>query len=312
MISVFTESAFDVVSLAGNHTMEWGEDVVHDTVALFEKKGIRTVGAGRNLDEACAPVVIEKHGVRVAFLAFCSVLREGHEAGPNKGGVAPLRAHTTYEFVEWQAGMPVRAITTPYEEDLARMTECVAAAKAAAHVVVLSLHWGLHFVPRVLADYQPIAAKAAFEAGADLILGHHPHVPKAIEMHRDNKACFYSLGNFMFSTNTALKPGYVDKMRRYGVAADVDEYPNCPHGEDSHRSLIAKAVLSRNGLERTSFLPVQIDKELRPEPLRHGQPRFDENVRFMDWASQGYNHQFAVEGDEVVVTSRFNTEGNQR
>ena len=116
----------------------------------------------------------------------------------------------------------------------------------------------------------------------------------------------------MFSTNTALKPGYVDKMRRYGVAADVDEYPNCPHGEDSHRSLIAKAVVSRNGLERTSFLPVQIDTQLRPEPLRRGQRRFAENLRFMDWASQGYNHQFDVEGDEVVVTSRFNTEGNQR
>lgn len=302
MISVFTDSHFDVVSMAGNHTMEYGAEPALETIKLFEKKGIRVVGAGRNLKEASTPVVIEKNGVKVAFLAYCSVLREGHEAGPNKAGCAPLRAHNTYKAVEWQAGMPMRAITVPYEQDLQQMVENIAATKQIADVVVLSLHWGLHYIPRVLADYQPIAAKAAFEAGADLILGHHPHVPKAIEMHADKQACFYSLGNFMFSTNTGLKPGYVEKMKRYGIIADLDEYPNCPHGEDSHRGLIAKAVLSRDGLEKTSFLPVQIDTQLRPEVLTRKHPRFDQNVSFMDWASQGHNHRFTVEGDEVVVT----------
>ncbi len=302
LISIFTASNFDVVSMAGNHTMEYGAEAALETVAQFEKRGIRVVGAGPNLKEASTPVVIEKNGVKVAFLAYCSVLREGHEAGPNKPGVAPLRAHNTYKAVEWQAGMPQHAITVPYEEDLQQLVENIAATKQIADVVVLSLHWGLHYIPRVLADYQPIAAKAAFEAGADLILGHHPHVPKAIEMYAENQACFYSLGNFMFSTNTGLKPGHVEKLKRYGVVADLAEYPNCPHGEDSHRSLIAKAVFSRKGLETASFLPVQIDTQLRPEVLTRKHPRFDQNVAFMEWASKGYHHQFKIEGDEVVVT----------
>ena len=301
MISIFTDSGFDVVSLAGNHTMEYGEDVVLDTIALFKKKGIQVIGAGRNLEEARQPAVIEKKGVRVAFLAYCSVLKEGYAAGPHKVGVAPLRAHTSYEPYEYQAGVPPRVVTIPYEEDLEGMVEDIAKAKKAAHVVVVSFHWGIHHILRLIAEYQPIVAKAAFKAGADLILGHHAHVPKAIEVH-NGKVCFYSLGNFMFTTKIGLKPEFLEKLKIYGVIPDFDEYPHCPHGKDSHRSLIAKAVLSSVGVEKVSFLPVQIDKQLRPEVLSHGDPRFNDNVNFIDWASEGYNHQFTVKGDEVEIS----------
>ena len=287
MVSIFTDCGFNVVSLAGNHAMEWGEDALLDTIAVFRKTGIPVMGAGRNLREARQPAIIEKNGVRVAILAYCSVLREGQEAGPNKIGVAPLRAHTSYEPYEYQAGVPPRIITVPYQEDLANMVEDVSNAKKAAHVVLLSLHWGIHYIPRMIADYQTIAAKAAFAAGADLILGHHPHVPKAIAVH-NGKVCFYSLGNFIFSTDAGLKPNYAAGMKHYGIDLDIDEYPQCPHGKDSHKSFIAKAVLTRDGVGKVSFLPVQIDRQLRPEVLKHGDPRFDE--------------VFAVAGDEVVVT----------
>jgi hypothetical protein len=60
-------------------------------------------------------------------------------------------------------------------------------------------------------------------------------------------------------------------------------------------------VLSRKGVTKASFLPVLIDKQLRPEILRHGDPRFDDAVNYMDWASDHLNHKFTVEGDEVVV-----------
>jgi capsule synthesis protein PGA_cap len=302
MISVFTSAGFDVVSLAGNHTMEFGADAAVETAALFEAKGIRVVGFGRDVEEACAPVIVERDGVSVAFLAYCSVVREGHEATDERPGVAPMRARTEYRQVEWQPGMPMWAITEPHEEDVARMAAGIADARTRADAVVVSLHWGLHYIPRVIADYQPVVAGAAFAAGADMILGHHPHVPKAIEMFGETSACFYSLGNFMFSTNTGRKPGFIDKMRRYGVAADLDEYPHCPHGEDSHHSLIVKAAVSADGVERVSFLPVQIGPDLRPEVLSVGDPRFARNVGFMDWVSQGFDHRFESEGDEVVVT----------
>ena len=300
MISVFGDCGLNVVSLACNHVMDWGADALLDTIELLEKQGIQVIGAGRNLEEARRPAIIEKNGVRVAILAYCSVVMEGYAAESNKAGAAPLRVHTSYEPYEYQAGVPPRIVTVPYEEDVLGMVEDIAKAKRTAHAVVVSMHWGVHYIPRLIAEYQPIAAQAAFSAGADLILGHHPHVPKAIET-RDGKVCFYSLGNFIMSDFSATKPGFAEKMKRYGVVPDVEDFPRCPMGNDSKHSLIAKAVFTRAGVEQVSFLPVQIDRELRPEVLRHGDPRFETVVNFMDSVSEDYNHRFTIEGNEVVI-----------
>ena len=301
MASVFTDCGFDVVSVASNHAMDWGEDALLDTIALLESKGIKAIGAGRNLAEARRPVIIERNGIRVAFLAYCSILNEGYAAGPHKAGIAPLRAHTYYDAVDYQAGVPPRVVTVPYEDDLAGMVSDIAAAKANADAVILSLHWGIHFIPRLIADYQPVAAKAAFAAGADLILGHHAHTPKAIGVH-GGKTCFYSLSNFIMSSTARNGANGAAFEKKYGVKLDPD-YPHLAYGKDAKRSLIAKAVITQAGVQKTSFLPVLIDKQLRPEVLKRGDARFDDAVRFMARASEGFDHRFVVEGDEVVVSA---------
>ena len=297
--SIFTDCGFDVVSVASNHAMDWGADALLDTIALFRERGVRVVGAGRNLRESREPAIIERSGVRIAFLAYCSILHEGYAAGHDKPGIAPLRAHTYYEAFDYQAGVPPRVVTVPRAEDLAGMVADITAARKTADVVVLSLHWGIHFMPRVIADYQPAAARAAFAAGADLILGHHAHAPKAIGVH-DGKTCFYSLSNFIMSSPPKTPEKAAEFARSYGVEMDPD-YPLLPYGADAKRSLIAKAVLTRKGVERVSFLPVLIDKQLRPEVLRRGDARFDDAVRFMEWVSEDHPHRFTVDGDEVVV-----------
>jgi poly-gamma-glutamate synthesis protein (capsule biosynthesis protein) len=296
MASIFTDCGFDVVSLASNHAMDWGEDALMDTRELMQELGIQTAGAGANLDEARQPAIVERDGVKVAFLARCSVLRDGYAAEAKKVGVAPLRAHTYYEAQEYQAGTPPRVVTVPYAEDLEMLREDIRKARQQAHVVVISLHWGIHFIPRVIAEYQPLVAHAAFEAGADLILGHHAHVPKGIEVYQ-GKACFYSLSNFMMSSSGTSKA----MLDRYGIELDP-EYPHLPYGAAAKRSLIARAVLSTEGVKRVSFLPVLIDKQLRPEVLHQGDARFDDAVSYMDWASEGLAHRFDVQGDEVVLT----------
>lgn len=301
MASVFTDCGFNVVSLASNHAMDWGEDALLDTAALFRDKGMHVIGAGRNLAEARAPAIVEKKGVKTAFLAYCSILHEGYAAGPDRAGIAPLRAHTYYEPFDYQAGVPPRVVTVPYEEDLAAMVEDIHAAKALAETVALSLHWGVHFIPRVIADYQVTVANAAFKAGAGLILGHHAHTPKAIGMH-DGRACFYSLSNFIMSSTAKSPEKAAAFEQRYGVVLDP-EYPHLSYGADAKRSLIAKAVLARDGVKRVSFLPVLIDKRLRPEVLRNGDPRFDDALQFMEWVSEGFDHRFTVEGDEIVVSA---------
>jgi poly-gamma-glutamate synthesis protein (capsule biosynthesis protein) len=300
MAAIFDTCGFDVVSVASNHAMDWGPDALLDSIELLRSKGIATVGAGRNLEEARAPAFMERNGVRVAFLAYCSVLREGYAALPSKAGVAPLRAHTYYQAFDYQAGVPPRTVTVPYEEDLKGMLDDIAAAKKAAHVVVVSLHWGIHFIPRVIADYQTIVAKAAFEAGADLILGHHAHVPKGISVF-EGKVCFYSLSNFMMSSSAKSAHSGQVFEKRYGVKLDPD-YPYLPYGEDAKRSLIAKAVFTPRGVQKVSFVPVLIDKKLRPEPLRQGDTRFTEAVNYMEWASESMPHAFKLEENEVVVS----------
>lgn len=281
--------------------MDWGADPLLDTIDLLRSKGIQTIGAGRNLAEARQPAIIEGKGLRVALLAYCSVLHEGYAAGPDAPGVAPMRATARFEPVDYQPGVPPRVITTPHEEDLTNLVADVRAAKERADAVVLSLHWGVHFVPRLIADYQRTVARAAFAAGADLIIGHHAHVPKAIEVF-DGKTCFYSLSNFIMTSSPTVTGGAEAFHRNYGAPLDPD-YPNMPYGVDGKRSLLAKAVILKEAI-RASFLPVLIDRQLRPEILHAGDPRFDDQLRYMEWASESFAHRFAVEGDEVAVSDQ--------
>ena len=301
MASVFKECGFNVLSVASNHAMDWGGDALLDTIELFRKQGFQVIGGGRNLEEARKPAFIDANGVRVAMLAYCSVLNEGYAAEENKVGVAPLRAHTYYEAPEYQPGVPPRVVTVPYEEDMQGMVEDIAKAKQQADAVVVSHHWGIHFIPRMIADYQTTAARAAFDAGADLILGHHAHVPKAIHVYK-GKVCFYSLSNFIMGSTAKNANKAAEFKKKYGVDLDPD-YPHLAYGTDAKRSLVAKAVFSKQGVDRVSFLPTLIDRQLRPEILRKGDARFDDMVKYMEWASEDYAHRFTVEGDEVVVSA---------
>jgi capsule synthesis protein PGA_cap len=215
--------------------------------------------------------------------------------------VAPMRASARFEPVDYQPGVPPRVITTPDAQDLADLVADVHSAKERADVVVLSMHWGVHFVPRVIADYQRTVAQAAFGAGADLILGHHAHVPKAIEVFEAGKTCFYSLSNFIMSSSPKVTGGADEFRRNYGVPLDP-EYPNMPYGGDGKRSLVAKAVMAPGEPVRTSFLPAWIDRQLRPEILHAGDPRFDDMVHYMEWASEGFAHRFTVDGNEVTIS----------
>lgn len=300
MAAVFKDCLMDVVSVAGNHAMDWGGDALLDTIALFNKQGIQTVGGGANLREARRPAILEKNGIKVAFLAYCSILNEGFAAESNRPGIAPLRVRTYHEPTDYQAGVPPRVITVPWEEDMAAMKQDIADAKQAADVVVVSLHWGIHFIPKIIAEYQPVVAQAVFDAGADLILGHHAHVPKAIAVH-DGKVCFHSLSNFIMSAPAHSPEKAADFCRRYSVKLDPD-YPHLPYGSDAKRGIVAKAVLSRKGVQKVSFLPVLIDKKLRPEILKQEDIRFADALDYVRWASEGFHQQFRILDDEVVVT----------
>ena len=298
---LFAECGFNVVSLAGNKAMDWGADALLDTIETFRGMGIQTIGAGADSDEARRPAILAKDGARVAILAYTCVLREGYEATAQTPGVAAVRIQTYYRAVDWQPGTPPAIITIPDEEDVRAMAADIRRAKALAPVVAVSMHWGIHNIPRVLADYQRTVAKAIVDAGGDIILGHHPHIPKGVEV-IDGRVCFYSLSHFLWSQRRLGDhvPGHLGGIR-HGVQHDP-AYPLLPMGPDAMKSMIGRAVITPRGIERVSFLPVRIDTDLRPEVLHSGDERFSAAVQHIEWCSEGLAHSFRCDGDEVVVS----------
>ena len=297
-ISALISTGFDVMSFAGNHALDLGEQAFVETIENLKKNNIGVIGAGRNIDEARKPFIVECKGTRIAFLAYCSVLPKGYDAGTNRPGCAPIRVSTFYEQIDWQPGTPPRIITIADKNDVASMVDDIANAKLSADVVILSMHWGVHLVPAVLAMYQKEVGHAAIDAGADLIFGHHPHILKAVEVYKV-KVIFYSIGNFIVPSSKERKSYGLDL---YNVQVDP-EYPHYRYPVDARKTIIAKCVISDKKIERVSYFPALINKAVQPEVLRRHDKRFEDVLRYIDEVSkqQGIETRFSVERDEVIV-----------
>lgn len=293
----------DVASLASNHTRDWGPDALLDTIDCLESMGIATIGAGADDAAARRPALIERNGVRIAFLAYVSVMRNGEQAGTGRPGLAPMRARTYYEPIDYQPGCPPRILTIPYDEDLRALERDVAAARQVADVVVVSLHWGVHFLPKVIAGYQPIVAHAAIDAGADLLLGHHSHLLNAIEVYR-GRVCFYGMGNFMASgKGKGRMPSDYYNLYWYPPDPDAQADGRYPFPRDSRHALLVKASLTSSGVERVAFLPLWIEGDARPVVLDPDDERFGRVVDYVRWTSDQFPTRFVMDGAEVVVAT---------
>lgn len=305
MAQIFTDCGFDALTIANNHMYDFGSDALVDTRALLQEKGIQVTGAGKNLDEARKPAIVERKGVKVGFLGYCSVLdyiTAGGVAGANTPGVAPLRVKTYFESRGPHASP--RLWTEPDERDIGMIVDDIKSLRKQVDVVIIAFHWGVDWVPRVISDYQITAAHACIDAGADMIQGNHPHVPKGIEVYK-GKAIFYCIGTLCMNHKTGPQPQWKEAPWAHGALRNYTEldpaYPLMPYGKDATKSILVKAIFTKNGVKRVSFLPVLIDQLYRPEVLHHGDKHFDEVVRYMDWASDGLEHKFTVDGDEIII-----------
>lgn len=302
MAGVWNAAGIDIVSLASNHAMDWGPEAMLDTIELFRGMGKIVIGAGSDADAARKPAIVERNGVKIAILAYCSVLRDGQAAGKGKAGIAPLRAHTHYVPEEFQPGTPPRIITVPYEEDVSALQDDIRKAKQQADVVIVSIHWGLRLVAKTICTYQPPIAHAAIDAGADLILGHHAHSIKAVEVYR-GRVCFYSIGNFMTTGSPKTTPNTYDwNLIWHRIDAEC-LVPNGRYFFPSHcrMTMVPKIVMSKKGVERVSFLPAFINHRAQPYAVAADDPKFGEILEFTEWVSDQHPHRFRVEGSEVVV-----------
>jgi poly-gamma-glutamate synthesis protein (capsule biosynthesis protein) len=183
------ESAgFDLVSLANNHLGDYGERAMRQTFDRLEEAGIAYVGAGRDLAEASKPVVVERDGVRVGFLGTESI-GETPAAGRNRPGTNRLN-------------MPPR--TGPLDRGaLRRISADIRRLSDQVDTVVVLPHWGTQYT-HVAETSQRTAAAAFTEAGADLVLGGHPHWVQGWEQ-RGSGTVVHSLGNFVFDMDFSTK-----------------------------------------------------------------------------------------------------------
>jgi poly-gamma-glutamate capsule biosynthesis protein CapA/YwtB (metallophosphatase superfamily) len=307
--AAIARAGFDVLSFAGNHCLDWGNDAFFETLRHLGDAGIAVVGAGGNIAAARRPVIRKlADGTRVAFLAYSSILPQAYWAEANRPGCAPLRAHTLYEQVEHdQPGTPARIHTWAHEADLAAMRADIRAAKEQADVVLVSHHWGIHFVRAVIADYQREVARAAIAAGADAILGHHAHILKGIEL-IDGKPVFYSLCNFAtdlrMTPEHAARPSFRE-IQKLGEdwEPDFDSLYNFPPA--ARLSMIARLHIAEGRVREAGFLPVHIGRDAVPRIVAPREPVFNEVIDYLSavTAEAGLNARFTPRGGHVAIGS---------
>jgi poly-gamma-glutamate capsule biosynthesis protein CapA/YwtB (metallophosphatase superfamily) len=179
---------FEVASMANNHVFDYGIDAFVKTRQLLHENNIKTVGAGMSFEEASAPLILTCKGARIGIINFS----EGEDltaAGENPG------------VFGWEVDEVVHQVQ---------------ALKDKVNATIVICHAGVEYIP-----YPPPYLAAAFQliadAGADLIIGHHPHVPQGVQIRKHVPIC-YSLGNFVFFQHTELQFRKIGYFVKAGVA----------------------------------------------------------------------------------------------
>ena len=232
---------FDALSLANNHTGDFGSAALVDTVAAFHASGISAFGAGRDLRAAARAVVLERHGVRFGFLGF-NTIGETPRAGLGQPGALSVR-------------MPPR--TGPLNHhDLARVLQAVRRLGRRVDVVVVMPHWGTQYT-HVVEPIERRVGRRLVDAGADLVVGGHPHWVQGLERYR-GAVIAYSLGNFVFDMDfmdqtlegVALTASFRgDRLRHIELTPyhlDSRFAPRPVHGAAA-RAILAEVGLSGSG-----------------------------------------------------------------
>lgn len=174
-VQILLDLGIDIVSLANNHSLDYGRDALSDTFATLDEAGILYAGAGDSKERAEELQVIEANGKKFGFLAATRVI-------PVAG---------------WDVRNKQPGLFTTYDDT--RLVERIRESKEECDFLTVYVHWGIER-EEYPQEYQNVIAKHCVEAGADVIIGTHPHVLQSIEF-IDGKPVFYSLGNYIFSSS---------------------------------------------------------------------------------------------------------------
>jgi poly-gamma-glutamate capsule biosynthesis protein CapA/YwtB (metallophosphatase superfamily) len=227
LLTALRKAGVSVVSVANNHIMDAGNEGLRRTLGNIEAAGLVFTGAGRSQTEATEAKYLKAQDVNVAFLAYTYGT---NERLPRKAARAP----------------GVNILRPDSEADLGRAKAAVRRARTSADLVVVSLHWGNEYAPDPTPRQRQVASELV-EAGADVILGHHPHVLQPIESYAASDGrrglIVFSLGNFVTSQNAGIT--YANKDNRKALRGD---------------GIILSITVVKDGgrarVEKAEFLPI--------------------------------------------------------
>ncbi len=205
---------FSAVSLANNHSFDYGTKAFDQMLDLFDSRGLRYFGAGRNIKSAHQPAIFEVKGKRVAILGYSEFFPRSFEALDDRSGIA------------WS------------EDDYVVYDIKQAKEKYQADYVIVFPHWGIEH-EKIASTRQVNLAHLMIDSGADAVIGGHPHVTQNVETYK-NKPIFYSLGNFVFN-------GFDDDDSNTGWVVRLTLEDNQPIKSET---FVAK--LDMNGIPRRS------------------------------------------------------------
>jgi poly-gamma-glutamate capsule biosynthesis protein CapA/YwtB (metallophosphatase superfamily) len=168
-----TGAGFDILSVANNHAGDWGKEAMTDTYSWLDKAKIKYSGGGLSEEQAYAPKILELGGLKIAYISFSEFGSGYLEATPDNPGIAIISDE--------------------------KLRESINIAKKESDIIIVSFHYGDEYKsePNL---YQKTVSKKAIDYGADLVVGHHPHVPEPVVKYK-NGYIAYSLGNFIFDQN---------------------------------------------------------------------------------------------------------------
>jgi poly-gamma-glutamate synthesis protein (capsule biosynthesis protein) len=265
-VAALARAGFAAVSLAGNHIADRGAQGIADTLAALDSAGIVHTGAGATLAKARAPARLVRAARRIALLSYNCVGPEGSWASSTRAGCAYVRIATA----DGSAITPSAPLTHVDPQSLAELAADIASARTSADVVIVAVHKGIVHTRATLAPYERPLAQAAIDAGADVVLGHHAHIARGIELY-GGKPIFHGLGNGCVVTR-ALSPDQAHPARaawarqrreRFGFEPDP-RYELAPFHPEAVNALLGRLRVQADGSMRAGFVPVFVEPPGRP------------------------------------------------
>ena len=243
-------AGIDVVSLANNHIMDYSGPALEDTIKALDKAGILHAGAGMTEAEADAVLELEVNGASIAFISWTDIVPHNFIAFGEAPGVASARLNM--------------------DSACSRIRK----AKETHDIVIVAIHWGIEYEDYISDEIQRTPAHQFVEAGADIILGNHPHVPEGIEFYQGSLIA-YAHGNCVFRQDPAK--GY------------------------THESYLMDFTVTQDGISDLVVTPLYLSEEYGIPGLAQGEQAQSTLTRLAE-ISDGMNSAFEIRGGKAYVT----------